>query len=73
MSKLSLIDPAESTPLRSGKVLSHFLFSERHADRRQGRATTYTVRTVFGSPHAGRILGRRAASSILPKRELMIK
>ena len=34
---------------------------------RRGRATTYWP------PHAGGVLGRRAASSLLPKWELMIK
>ena len=34
---------------------------------RRGCATTYWP------PHAGGVLGRRAASSLLPKRELMIK
>ena len=33
---------------------------------RRGRVTTY------GPPHAGGVLGRRAASSLLPKRELYV-
>ena len=53
--------------LQTGLCSAHLYAGARKP--RWGRATTYW----YWPPHAGGVLGRRAASSLLPKWELMIE